>query len=245
MVAKRVERATAPAAARGQGQGEAQTPQQKGTQVVRREGELGAGRHTAERAAAERPSLRKQKALGTRRQAVAVGQLGVAQQWQWQRALASPGRCPDKSKNDGGAGLSSKSSQEAVVSASWAWRTPESAGPAGSRARSLARISPAKVGSWRCSTGSVSAHDAQYAAGASAPCWKGSWAIRNAESGRGPVPNRSTTHAAIAASWDSAKASEATGGNARRTWVHRGEAQNKSSNQADCKSGSVRIPWRS
>ena len=64
MVAKRVERATAPAAARGQGQGEAQTPQQKGTQVVRREGELGAGRRTAERAAAERPSLGKQKRLG-------------------------------------------------------------------------------------------------------------------------------------------------------------------------------------
>ena len=53
MAAKRVEGATAPAAARGQGQGEAQTPQQKGTQVVRREGELGAGRRTAERAAAD------------------------------------------------------------------------------------------------------------------------------------------------------------------------------------------------
>ena len=34
----------------------------------------------------------KTKALGTQRQAVAVRQLGVVQQWQWQRALASPGR---------------------------------------------------------------------------------------------------------------------------------------------------------
>ena len=144
--------------------------------MVRREGELGAGRHAAERAAAERPSLGKQKRLGRSVKLWQWGSLELFSNGSGSGRLPAPGAGlgrPDKSKDDGGAGLSSNSSQEggrnpAVVSASWAWRTPESVGPAGSWARSLARISPAKVGSWRCSTGSVSAHDAQYAAGASA-----------------------------------------------------------------------------
>ena len=243
MVAKRVEKAIAPAAAGGKGQ--RQAPQQKHAEQRKRVGKLRAARHAGENPAAVGACLRKQRCLRSR---VCLGE--------------------DPGNGLGGRGLPPAKGGAEGVSRKWGIGSGLQERLPRGRGRRKTRLGFAQAGGHGSFGGHRAGgllqakdggrqvghltvegqqHISQNAEGARdtalrkprPPSWKGSCARRAAVSSKGAAPRRSDRQDNTASSCEAPKAAVKQGGSMRRTWPQRGAAQNQSSNQAHWRSGMV------